>query len=44
MTHAEDAPGSSDLLVVANRLPFDLDADGEAEQYLYCDHGATMPG
>ena len=28
MTHAEDAPGSSDLLVVANRLPFDLDADG----------------
>ncbi|MEJ2861144.1 alpha,alpha-trehalose-phosphate synthase (UDP-forming) [Actinomycetospora flava] len=29
MTHAEDAHGSSDLLVVANRLPFDLDADGE---------------
>lgn len=29
MTHAEDAPGSSDLLVVANRLPFDLDDDGE---------------
>ncbi|MDD7967359.1 alpha,alpha-trehalose-phosphate synthase (UDP-forming) [Actinomycetospora lemnae] len=29
MTHTEDAPGSSDLLVVANRLPFDLDDDGE---------------
>ncbi|MDD7938691.1 trehalose-6-phosphate synthase [Actinomycetospora lutea] len=29
MTHAEDARGSSDLLVVANRLPFDLHADGE---------------
>lgn len=28
MTHTEDAPGSSDLLVVANRLPFDLDDDG----------------
>ncbi|MEJ2890172.1 alpha,alpha-trehalose-phosphate synthase (UDP-forming), partial [Actinomycetospora aeridis] len=29
MTHAEDAPGSSDLLVVANRLPFDLDDEGQ---------------
>ncbi|GAA4930814.1 trehalose 6-phosphate synthase [Actinomycetospora succinea] len=28
MSYAEDGPGSSDLLVVANRLPFDLDADG----------------
>ena len=28
MTHAEDAPGSSDLVVVANRLPLDIDEDG----------------
>jgi trehalose 6-phosphate synthase len=28
VTHAEDAPGSSDLVVVANRLPLDLDEDG----------------
>jgi trehalose 6-phosphate synthase len=28
VTHAEDAPASSDLVVVANRLPFDLDDEG----------------
>ncbi|WP_433785826.1 alpha,alpha-trehalose-phosphate synthase (UDP-forming) [Actinomycetospora sp. CA-101289] len=28
MSRTEDAPGSSDLVVVANRLPLDLDEDG----------------
>jgi trehalose 6-phosphate synthase len=28
VTHAEDAPGSSDLVVVANRLPLGIDEDG----------------
>jgi 3-oxoacyl-[acyl-carrier-protein] synthase-3 len=40
-----DGSGAVVLEAVEGRgqlLGWDLDADGEAEQYLYCDHGATM--